>query len=525
MKIKLFDLFRTYRRDTVAILIIVLSVIAVFQWVPQTFFQQDEWYFIGKYYLFRTDPSVLFRVVGNIHFVPLQQLWFFIQYYFFGFNSVWYGIVSVCCHAVVAILAYTLFRMLSFRTIPTCIGVAFFALNPVSSQVVSWPLAAMHGSTSMICMLFACIIWMQALKKQSKKMSIIAGVLLFCAMLFKEDSVFGYMLIPVITYLFVPKRKMSYVPIIISFLIWFIMFISILLFGPKGHGFQIHRAIFDVVAYITFIPQWMAKIIITHDSLRAVLQRFFGHYTIYLPIIDNDPFIKTVCTVIAEICFFWYLITTISGRLSIKKVFIFPFFVVLSIVPYFFSGSSGLESRYYFIPVFITGMWIAWYLDWVKKKKYVFISRFSSLVLFGLLIIFCFANQPREDYLPSHEKRKIIVSAMQKVVKPSSETVVYYIEHADSLSFQSGIGEIFLVLQTQHDLIFSVYFTDYFLYRLYEEGYQKLGEKGFGYYSNSETLKSDINQGLFPASAVRAYSFDKDTLQFRDITNQYIESM
>ena len=518
-------MIKKYWKDGIAMTFLMSLVIAVFAWVPQMYFQQDEWYFMGKYYLFQKDPFIIFRVIGGMHFLPLEQLWFFLQYYFFGLHPVGYGVMSLISHAVVAILAYSVFRMLSFRIFPSVIAVAFFTINPVSAQVVSWPLASICGSVSMIVFLSACIIWIRTLQKQSHIASFCVGALLFCAMLFKEDIVIGYILIPIMTLFFTPKRNISYKPIIISFLLWLSMFMFIVISGSKEHGVQVHKSVSDGISYLTSVPQWMGKIIITHDTLRVVLQRFFGRYTSYLPIIDDDPFIKTVCAVIAGMYFLWYLITTAIGRVSIKKMVLFPCLVIISMTPYFFSISSGLESRHYFIAVFITGMWIAWYLDWLMTKKYTFLF-FSSACALGMLIgIFGVANQPREDYLPSQEKRNRVVLEMQKFVTPTSGNVVYYLEHGESLPFLSGVGHMLLVLQAGRDQVFYPYFTNYFLYSIQEEGYQHLGEKGFGYYFNSETLKRDVQKGVFPVSSIRAYSFDRDTLLFQDITKQTLESL
>jgi len=524
----LWSMYRkTYWKDSIAVIVLSFLIVLSFWWVPQTYFQLDEWTFLGQYLLTRTDPSILFRVFQGMHFLPVEQAWLYIQYSLFWLQPMGYVVVSLVTHIIVAILGYVLLRLLSIRALPTFLGIAFFALNPVSSQVVSWSPASASGAVSVALFLSACIVWLYYRSKRSIYSDICVGILMFLSMLAKVDVIIGYFFIGVVAIFFTRKRTVSYTPIIVSFVLWLILYFFMRAFGLKEVVSAPSKSIAAMLSYISNIPEWMANIIVNHNGLRGFLKKFLGSYAQYFPLLDSDSLLKTISRIIAGLWYAWYVLLVWFKKEPVIKIVVFPIFVILSMLPYFFSLPVGMQSRHFYIPVFITGMWVAFFLDWMSKKKFFVIQNISLVAVALTLVGFVYANQPWENFLSVEMNRKALGVELQKITTPTTGTVVYYLENGVHTPYQSGIGQMLLVMQAHDDPAFVPYFKNYsyFLFGMYEQGYKKIGEKGFGYYYTIDDLRKDYQKGLFDASAVRAYYFDTDKVIFHDITKETINTL
>ena len=508
MKNQLTTVIKRYWKDLFSLFLLFGIPVFVFRWVPHTYFQQDEWYFMGQSLIARTDVSIPFRIFSGMHFAPVEQLWLFFQYKIFWLDSYASGVISLCTHIVVIFLGYVLLRIFSVKRLICVVSLLFFALNPVSSQVVSWSPAAASGGVSVILFLLGILLWIINWSEKNVSVKILSGMVLFLSLFAKVDILTGFACVYIGTLFVKDKKSIDYKTIIFPLVLWVCIYMYFWMFGVKETAGTPHLSTHQIVSYIKIIPSWMGNIILTHNTLKSVLQFGFGRYATYVPFIDNDPILKIVCMVTAGFTFLWYLITSLLNKISLKKVLVFPFLVILSLLPYIFSISNGLESRYFYNGVFITGLWITVYLHWMIKSKHQKIYKGSIAFLVLLISFFSVADQPYSDYVPFQIKRKHIVTEMQKIVTPSPGTVVYYFENGSTSPFQSGIGHMLLVLQSRNDPSFLPYLKSYFLWGIFEEGYMSIGDKGFGYYFDRKRLQTDMDNGLFSRESIRAFVFD-----------------
>ncbi len=516
---------KKYWSDGIAIAVLAFITSFVYKWVPQTYFQQDEWYSISQALLVKKDPSIIFHIISGVHFTPVAQLWFDVQYYQFGLNSTGYGLVSVLSHITVLVLAYILLRTFSVRILPAFFGIVFFALNPVSSQVVTWYSASVIGGPPVIFFLSASIIWIRNRKKNVPFYNTVSSLLFFFALLGKEDIITGFIVIFILSIFVIRKRIISYKPVIIPFVLWLIVYICAWAFGVNEQVTQHHKSISDSLSYVALIPVWMSNIFMTHDTLRSALQSLFGQYAMYFSFINDDRLLKAISLAIGGLFYISYFVTLVIRKQKAMNVLLFPALLVLSMLPYFLSFSNGLESRHYYLPVLITGNGIAWYLNWLLKKKYTSVLKFSLLMLTLLICVYGLSDQPNSDYIATQVKRRVIVTEMRKITKPSTKTVVYYIENGAGFPFQSGPGQMLLTLQGMHDSAFLPYMRTYFLWGMFEEGYKKIGQKGFGYYFDVNKLSNAYHKGVFDRSSIRAFSYDKNHLEFHNITTRIVQEL
>jgi len=398
-------------------------------------------------------------------------------------------------------------------------------LNPVSAQVVSWISASEFAGPSVILFLSGCILWIWNSPKKPRYADMVVGILLFCSMLAKEDLIIGYIGILFVWLVFTRRRPLSYKPILISFLLWLLVYSSIWVFGPKSDASGNHRSLSASISYVISIFRGMGKIILTHDTLRAVLQELSGRYLSYFPFIDNDPIIKTLSATVGVLWYVWFFVTTLFKKMPFKRIIFFPGLLIISLLPYYFSYSTDLESRHYYVPVLIAGAGIAFYLDWAIRNKYRSVIIISILFFALLSVSYVIGNQPPKDYLPFQKKRETIVAEFQKLTTSSCSTVVYLVENAGKLPFQSGVGQMLIVLQARNDTAFYPYMSANFLWGLFDQGFKKVGEKGFGYYYDVNVLEADFHKGLFDVSHIRAYRFNPDTSDFHDITQEIVQDI
>src|SRR2546429_8631096 len=56
--------------------------------INKVYYQQDEWYTFGKtiYYGY-ANPSSIFTQMYSIHYVPLANLYYIVEYFLFGISS------------------------------------------------------------------------------------------------------------------------------------------------------------------------------------------------------------------------------------------------------------------------------------------------------------------------------------------------------------------------------------------------------------------------------------------------------
>ncbi len=523
---------RLIQTDIWMILILIICPLAVFWWVPRTFLQQDEWYFLGQYLLAQTDPAIIFRVFSGMHFLPVEHIVLFTQYRLFWLHPVGYAVVSLLTHVGVTVLFYTILRMLRIRAIPACIGTLFFSLNPISSQVVSWSPASASGGVSVLLFLAACMLWVRSVRKALPwYITALMGVLFIASLLSKSDIVVGFVFILTVPWLVGTKNRIPYRSVLIPFVIWIAVFAAVWLFAPKDNNVRATNSLMDIAGYLSSTIGWSANIVITYNAFEVVLKNILGPYASYIGLVDNEPALRFISSLIAGL---WYLsigIVAYLGKAPLKKFLIFPCFIVLSMVPYFFSITRGLESRHYYIPVLLSGTWIAFLLDWLQTKRFFSIRSTYVFICICLFVFYGFANQPYYDVLPFHAKRQKLVMEMEKVVNPVEGTVVYFFEKGASTPFQSGIGQMLLVLQAKNDPSFVPYFRSeypyksYFLYGMFEQGFEKLGNKGFGYYFDREELAKDLGKGLFSKDEIRAFVYDEKQLTYHPIpTESVLES-
>ena len=294
---------------------------------------------------------------------------------------------------------------------------------------------------------------------------------------------------------------------------------------PKADGVKNNRSVIDSISYLTSIPRWMGKIIVTHDTVRMVFQRLTGRYASYFPFIDSDPIIKTFSAMMGILWYGWYITIMLIKKVPVKKILFFPILTAIALTPYYFSFSTEPESRHYYIPVLIMSIGIAQYLDWAIRNTYRSVAIISILFFTLLSVSYVIGNQPPNDYIPFQKKREVIATELGKITAPSPSSVVYLIENAGKLPFQSGVGQMLIVLQARRDTALYPYISANFLWGLFDQGFKKVGEKGFGYYYDVNVLEADFHKGLFDVSHIRAYRFNPDTSDFHDITQEIVQDI
>jgi hypothetical protein len=86
------------------------------------------------------------------------------------------------------------------------------------------------------------------------------------------------------------------------------------------------------------------------------------------------------------------------------------------------------------------------------------------------------------------------------------------------LPFQSGLGQTLLVWYHDQENYPNEFYQNRFLWEITDQGYQEVGDRGFGYFRDKDLLRQAIAQyNLVPESLV-AFSWNSQTEELKDVT-------
>jgi hypothetical protein len=112
-----------------------------------------------------------------------------------------------------------------------------------------------------------------------------------------------------------------------------------------------------------------------------------------------------------------------------------------------------------------------------------------------------------------------VINDLNTEVSNKESKVIYYIS-GDPLPFQSGIGQILVVLSTQKNKNLNPFLENYYLWNMGSQGYKEIKSLGIGYfYDYAEMKKTYLKYNLKPQNVI-ALKWDGVNSQMKNITEQ-----
>jgi len=125
-------------------------------------------------------------------------------------------------------------------------------------------------------------------------------------------------------------------------------------------------------------------------------------------------------------------------------------------------------------------------------------------------------GQVRENILKTIKNSHPVLPKKVIIYSDSDSPLYGLADQYKILPFQSGFGQTVLVWYYNGDNINREFYKDRFLWNITSEGYKEISGQGFGYFRNFDTLKSVVKQYNIPLDSVIAYSWKKDTGEFKE---------
>lgn len=542
----------------------LLVIIIAYQFLPRTFFQQDEWAIFGNFLYWEKAHlswfERLFVFQQYTHLIPLSNLVGYLQFSLFHLHFFPYAIISILIHFFNSCLVYFLGYMLFKKKILAFLGGIFFLVNSIPQQAVTWIATSTGTEGSTLFILLSIIIFTKYLlqDKSGKKYLCLSLFFSLISLAFKETSIFIFLFFPFYGFILkASRRKMKEIIIsifVVGALYMLIRAIFVFAFSNLAdvaseltqptyltYGYRIITMPLKVLAQ-SLIP---ASLIIQAGGylIRLSYPQFIASDNAPNPFIVESVGVDIIsfgfALILIVLTFLIYSIWRQKSVLHLPSVLIISlFFVALSSFPFIFvPGKAGFLSLLDGRHLYLIGIFASIFICIFFYGLYEIFHR-KQIILFLLVIVFIFLSflhifKIRDDIskqIAVGQLRERLLNEILSKYPTLPKKIVFFIQSDKSfyglsddekiLPFQSGLGQTLLVWYNIHGENFpSCFFEDQFLYVLLSQGYRECGGKGFGYFREPGAFKKFIMENKVKKDSIIALIYDSSTNTITDNTN------
>jgi len=506
------------------------------------FFQQDEWFglseFIVHSHLSGWDLLDYFFRPSVAHFTPLTIAVQHGLFFLFGLNYKVWAIISLILHLAIVFLVGMLFNKLLNNKITTLVATLLFGLNFAGVQATTWVVANIATQGSVILALFSLVLFKKFLERKERKRYYWAIVLLIFSLLFKEITIGVFLIYGLILFWGDrgKNRKFSYVTLLV---LGFYILLRLAMFFMPG---RVNTAVVTqsqsspklVYNLVTIPLKSLSQSIIPVEILRYLSDVV----TLRFPVsirgeIGSPAFeifsVKKVMEVFSLgfsgllLFLFFHLIRYIKnkpykGLMVISIVWILVNSLIFSFAPERSGVVFTIDSRnLYFISIATSLLLV--FLGWYS------LTRSKLLGLIFLIVVLLTNVFYLQERIQNQNKmgilRKRILSQIYKEhpVLPSeiifftqSNTSYYGLPEKEKIMpFQSGFGQTLLGWYYSTEKLPQGFFENRLLWKITDQGYQKINGRGFGYFRDLDKLKVVVEVNKLSRESVIAYSWNSKT--------------
>ena len=549
-----------------SIAILFLTVLFFYGGVLKTWFQADEWDWIGRYTYYNSIGPIPFWEAfesslfpnPRYRFTPLFDGLFALETHFFGLYFTPYAIVSLAFHLCNGILVFLLVRKLTKNDKLGYLASFFFVTSSIGQKAVTWIFTSTNTQGATLFSLIACITFLNYLSKKKFKDIFLTFLFFFIALWFKETAIGLFLILPAILIANNLNRKARLDYKLILYIVAFGLFYSILRYALSRIGAVIHTEGYPDFGRFLTIAEYIQ--VIFWSPARALVDNLVFPNTIYwlariltMPFLSylkltpltttHDLFIENQATnLVTLLIFIGIVIICIKSYKNIstnqlKTSFIFGIIIIMSsaLISLLLSirGTSALNpifrSRDMYFSVAGASICLAIILDIASKK---FQKR--NFLLFVVLIYGAYHFININQFVISKEQqqaqpRRTIINKIyntypilpKKTVFYVTSDSLYYGHSKPSLPYQTGFGRTLLVWYTlKNNTIPKKFMKDDYLFFPFSEGYKEIDNYGFGYFTDSNKLLATLKDYHLTEDSVFAFSYSGEKMQVTDITQQ-----
>ncbi|HEX8964868.1 MAG TPA: hypothetical protein VF820_00365, partial [Patescibacteria group bacterium] len=470
---------------------------------------------------------------------------------------VWYFVISIIFH-----LGSTLFVFLLAKKLTKNIYIAFsasllFGIHRLSSQAVTWFAASLGAELSTLFLLLSFILYLYYLDKKKISIFIVSIITYLFSIFSKETSLSLVIFFPFIYLVYKNKeisrsllkdkeiRKTVFYPLFLG--LFFLFKLILLVINPLiPTGVVVkpeHTSVVFLYLKILFYPLLaLAQIFDWNSILFSASKEFL--LSEYPDLAHNavaPHLIETLAPDILYLLASFVLLTIVVWLYpkfkkinpKLTSVFILSgigFFI--SILPYvpLPRFTTFLEPRYYYTPNIFAALMLSIFIYLFFQKA--FRSNIAEKLMVIIVILIAIVNyQNIQIDLASRiqiaQQRKTVLYQFKVLMPhlPVKDSVIFvtgtgsdYLIPDLKVPFQSGFGNVLMVWYNDPHYLKPQILDNGFLYQLNDQGYQKIGNYGFGYYYQKPVLLKDVQAKKFNLSQVYGFSWDESHQKLYNIT-------
>lgn len=544
------NIFLKYYIHWLFLLAILAGVFLAYRGLSNSYFEQDEWHSFGNYNFLLSLKGLEFA--GNMlvsdfpyHFAPLSLMFKMNLYRVFELNAAPYFIVSIFLHFLVSSSVYLLIFKLTKRKLAAFIGSLFFAVNSSHYQAITWigtfegvEFSVLFGSLALLAYLFY-------LEKNRVKYLLLTCGLSLIGLLFKETALTFVLLLGMFA-LFsgsIRAKIVNTISIALVLIAYVLLRFTYLLFGVQAlpiSGIQAKDDLFLSLLYN----------LIT-SSVKIFAQVFFpNEYLVYISNITSSPF--NIYQHLARgpwiiengfrydlLMFPLGLLVAVSLWLICRKVkerriiFLGLGIILFAIIPLLALNRylTYLDSRYLYPATvgfsLIVGS-ISGRIIYLNKKIIIGVGLIGLIVVLSSHLFSL--NETVNKLVKIGRTRKTITSHIVNLYPRLPSRTIFYTksnspfygssENEKIMPFQSGFGQLLLIIYNPTESFATEFFKNEFLWNIADRGYKEFEGRGFGYFYDFDSMANLIKEQKLPPDSLIAFDYDANTNALDDTTQQ-----
>lgn len=513
-------------------------------WFPifNIFYLQEEW--LGLGHILVEGSSHPFSGVNFLQFIlgenrSLARVLGLLFFGYFRFNTLPVATFSIFLHIINSYLVFLLAQKITRKSWVAFLASLVFLVSSVSSNTVYWFSTSVGTLPATTLVLLATFCYFNFLEKGGRKFIVLAFILLYTSLFFKEIGIYLFALFPFTSLLFKKWRLNKFLNTWWPYLVFFLI-IALVRIGELK-GVQGQRALFLTGESSSFLATLIARVVfypLTSFSLQFIpptslfnFGRFFTN--LYYPFFSPEEYLLIVQTVVLDL--FAVLFTVIilkllyiwGSRLKAldkKYLILLVSISVLSFLPYIVISKnfSYLESRYYYLSLTTGSIIFAWLVGslFLKKRKVFKIATMIFVVTFLAWHTLALSKDLSKEGAISAERKNFISQLKERQPTLSQDKNIFFITSdedyfatGNKVPFQQGTGYTLMVLYYDSGKIPNQLLAEDFLFEIGSQGYKEIGEKGFGYFWNLGEINKAIQSNKLLEKDIIYLKYDNKRLE------------
>ncbi len=549
-----FKITSKYKKNFAALNIPLLTLISLSVYSPliSGFFIQDEWQLFSFYH--SMDNKSLLQILTSFfipqpgQYVPITQIISYLVFYIFQLNYLAYFLIGLLLHILVGILLLKLLTILTKNLLISFFGALFFLITPSHFQATSWVVTNIGYALSASLFLIGIIFYFRWLENKEIKLAFFSSMFLFLSLLAKEITIFIFLALPLLTYIWKKDFRKSIRTIFITFPVlcfglwnyWFIKTHPLEDFNVQSSTNLFNVFTLPIRSLVeSAIPQdliyVMSKIIILATSPFTKLQSNTTAFSRATETIGAFIVVILITLIFVFLGSYIWKATRTTNRTIFKSYITGIILAAFSGLPFIFVDSSEfslLQPRYTYIGVLGVTIMLTTLLGiCIKRWPRLSLLGVISVLLIYSLITFKISN----DLAQIGETRKNILATINISLPVNQRVTLIFVDSDRSyyglpsedhiVPFQNGLGKVLAVDLWNQVYIPRKLYEPIILWELTSQGYYKDNIGGFGYYRDIRLLQKAVKDNSIPKVNVFGFYWHSQESRLENITNNVREQL